>query len=26
VPLATTRMSQAAYHLAEILNAIHWST
>jgi hypothetical protein len=25
VPLATTRMSQAAYHLAEILNAINWS-
>jgi hypothetical protein len=24
VPLAETRLAQAAYHLAEILNAIHW--
>ena len=25
VPLAEERLSKAAYHLAEILNAIHWS-
>ena len=25
VPLATERLAKAAYHLAELLNAIHWS-